>query len=190
MLLIIDNYDSFTYTLLDYFQQLGMQCEVKKNDDPTLISSSQHYTACVLSPGPSRPKDAGYLMQYLEINYDKLPILGVCLGHQAIGEFFEMNLNLAQTPMHGRVSKLTLTHPSCIFNNLQSGVKVMRYHSLVLDNKINENMVITAVSENDEVMSIQHKTLPIFGVQFHPESVLTTYGMLMLRNFLEHIEKN
>lgn len=186
MILVIDNYDSFTYNLVDYFMQLHGNVEVLRNDDPKVMQIDvKKYQGVVLSPGPKRPSDAGFLMPFIHQNHKLLPMLGVCLGHQAIGEYFGAQLIRAPEPMHGRTSKIYFDQDNTLFHNLLSGVKMMRYHSLLLADQPCPDLRFTSYTESREVMSLQHSSLPLYGVQFHPESILSTYGMIILRNWLE-----
>jgi anthranilate synthase/aminodeoxychorismate synthase-like glutamine amidotransferase len=183
VLLFIDNYDSFTYILVDYFKQLQLDILIKRNDEITIdeIKLLQPQ-AIVLGPGPNTPKDSGLMMQIINEFYLQLPMLGICLGHQAIGEFFNCKLLKAKEPRHGKTSMLIHTQHQ-LFKNLPSQFNVMRYHSLIVEN-INENeLEIIATTKANEVMAIAHKKLPIIGFQFHPESILTEYGIELLNNW-------
>jgi anthranilate synthase component II len=182
MTLLIDNYDSFTYNLYDYICQVGEEVILIKNDEKTLAEIEQiYFDNIILSPGPKRPADAGVMNEVLVRYFDSKPILGICLGHQAIGEFFGATLIKAKVPMHGITSEITHTdHP--IFNTLPKCFSVMRYHSLVLENVPNE-LEIIASTNDDVVMAIAHKNHHLTGLQFHPESILTEYGLDMIRNW-------
>ncbi len=188
-LLIIDNYDSFTYNLYDYFLQLNTVCEVLRNDERSLEEfKALEFDALVLSPGPKQPKDAGVLMELIDYFHDKKPILGICLGHQGIGEYFGATLKKAKLPVHGKTS--TLFHQKhLLFESLPGQFEVMRYHSLILEKIKNTPLGIIAQTADGEVMAIQHDTLPILGVQFHPESILTEHGLQLLKNWLDHFVK-
>lgn len=183
-LLLIDNYDSFTYNLYDYFLQSGTDCQVLRNDNPTLTDFQQlEFDALVLSPGPGKPQDAGAMMSLIDYFYNKKPILGICLGHQGIGEFFGATLKKASLPVHGKTTLLQHSgHP--IFENLPQTFKVMRYHSLILSDFENSELEVLAQTPEGEVMAIGHPSLPIHGLQFHPESILSEYGLQMLQNWL------
>ena len=183
MILLLDNYDSFTYNLVDYFAQLGKDCKVVKNDVPFQDIISEDYEAVLLSPGPGRPKDAGNLMSVLEHYHDKLPVLGICLGHQAIGEFFGAELIKAKRPMHGKISKITHSG-DCFFSGLKENVEIVRYHSLILKN-IPEKFDLLASTEDQELMAMRHNSLFVSSLQFHPEAVLTEGGLTMLSNWLD-----
>ena len=184
MLLLIDNYDSFTYNLRGYFEMLGVPVNVVRNDSPDLEDVLKSgIDAIVLSPGPKRPSDAGQLMHIVARYYTKVPILGICLGHQAIGEFFGAQLVRSREPMHGRTSVLEV-YGHKIFEGV-TDFEVMRYHSLVLD-EIPESLdVIARARDTLEVMAICHCTLPLTGLQFHPESILTHDGFRILANWVE-----
>ena len=183
MILLIDNFDSFTYNLRDYFLQLGVQIVVHRNDVPLEVISRETYEAIVLSPGPGLPENSGNLMEVLDYYHLKLPVLGIYLGHQAIGEFFGANLTRAHQPMHGKISNIEILGDNFLFNDLEKNIEVVRYHSLIL-NKIPNELLITSQTENNEIMSSMHKSLPISGIQFHPEAYLTKDGMKILQNWI------
>ncbi|KOY86591.1 para-aminobenzoate synthase [bacterium 336/3] len=187
MILVIDNFDSFTYNLLDYLGRLQVSCEVFRNNVTLDEIAQKQYKGVLLSPGPSTPKQAGNLMQILDYYHDKLPILGVCLGHQAIGEYFGANLEKAQRPMHGKISEIEILEES-IFSYLPQQFKVVRYHSLILKN-LPQDLKITAQTKDNytEIMAIEHTKLPIFGVQFHPEAILSEYGLEILENWIKKV---
>lgn len=181
--LLVDNYDSFTYMLADYIRQCNVQCDVVRNDNEQLLQPNfvNNYDALVLSPGPQTPNDAGYLMQIIKLYYLHKPILGVCLGHQAIGQFFGATLQKAIIPKHGKVD--TVTHNNNkLFNDISQNFEVTRYHSLILIN-LNLPLQISAQTAKNEIMALYHSTLPIYGVQFHPESCLTQSGLTIIKNF-------
>jgi anthranilate synthase/aminodeoxychorismate synthase-like glutamine amidotransferase len=184
LILLFDNHDSFTYNLLDYFAQLGVSCIVVKNDEYTLEEISKlAFKAIVISPGPGKPKDAGMLMDLIAKYHAQVPILGVCLGHQALGEFFGAQLNSAEHIMHGKTSQLINTQLP-MYEGMSLPFNVMRYHSLILSN-IPECLLLTAETAAQEIMSFAHKDLPIWGLQFHPESILSENGLLIIRNWLQ-----
>ncbi|USH04037.1 aminodeoxychorismate/anthranilate synthase component II [Grimontia kaedaensis] len=189
MLLIIDNYDSFTYNLYQYFCQLGVEVEVHRNDAITLADiEALAPSHLVISPGPCTPDDAGISLQAIEYFAGKLPILGVCLGHQALAQVFGGKVIRAKQVMHGKTSPVV--HRDCgVFQSLNNPLTVTRYHSLVVEaNSLPDCFEITAWTEVDggfdEIMGIRHKTLDLEGVQFHPESILTEQGHQLLQNFL------
>lgn len=195
MILIIDNYDSFTHNLARYFQELGQVVEVVRNDVVSFDKLKNYkLKALVVSPGPCSPEESAISLQAVEYFADKIPILGVCLGHQAIGQVFGGQVVRATKIMHGKASQV-YHDGTGVFEGLESPLQVVRYHSLVLAaNVIPESFKVTAWAydnsdsvapfEGDKVvMAIEHKSLPIFGVQFHPESVLSHHGHRVLRNF-------
>lgn len=183
-ILLIDNYDSFTYNLYDYFLQLGTDCTVVRNNEITFEEVHKlTFDAVVLSPGPKKPVDAGFMMELIAYYHDKVPLLGICLGHQGIGEFFGASLQKAELPMHGKTSSIQHTqHP--LFKNIPEQYKVMRYHSLLLKKLEQTPLISIAKTDENENMAIAHPQLPIYGVQFHPESILTEYGLQLLENWL------
>lgn len=191
MLLMIDNYDSFTYNLVQYFGELGAEVEVYRNDRISVAEvAAKRPSHIVLSPGPCTPNEAGICLDLIQRLKGQFPILGVCLGHQAIGQAFGGKVVRAREVMHGKVSAIEHRQQS-VFYGLPSPFTATRYHSLVVErDSLPEDFELTAWTETadgavDEIMGIQHKTLPIEGVQFHPESILTEHGHTMLRNFLE-----
>jgi anthranilate synthase component 2 len=185
-LLMIDNYDSFTYNLVQYFNMLGQEVKVVKNDEisPNDIDDMD-IDAIVISPGPCSPKEAGISVDVIKAYKEKYPILGVCLGHQSIGYAFGANIIKAKKLMHGKTS--LISHDKAgLYEGLPNPFKAVRYHSLVIDkNTLPEEFVVDAVSEDEDIMGIRHETLPIFGVQFHPESIVSEHGFDILKNFLE-----
>lgn len=178
-MLIIDNYDSFTYNLVQYFKILGETPLVVKNDEPM---PSENFSRIVISPGPGNPDTSGLSMKVLERYHKTTPILGVCLGHQCIAQFFGGEIIRASESMHGKVSPI-FHNSEGIFEGLPQGFNATRYHSLVVDN-LPECLEVTAKTKDNVVMGIKHKEAPIYGVQFHPEAILTEYGLELLRNFL------
>jgi len=185
MLLMIDNYDSFTYNLVQYFSELGEEVLTVRNDEITLAEIARlNPTYLCLSPGPSDPQHAGITLEVLREFSGKAPILGICLGHQAIGAAFGGRVIRAQTIMHGKTSEIE-TDGKGIFTHLPRRFKVTRYHSLALERATLPSCFdITATTADGEIMGIRHKTLPLEGVQFHPESILTEHGHALLKNFL------
>lgn len=190
VLLLLDNYDSFTYNLYDYFLRCGAEVKVIRNDEIELDNLNHEYEGIILSPGPGKPKDAGKMMRLIEQYHDKLPIFGVCLGMQAIGEFFGANLIQANYPMHGKMDLLNFdqTHP--LFSKIKPPLQVCRYHSLIVDQIQNSPLKLIATSDQNEPMAIAHKSLPIWGVQFHPEAILTPQGIQLINNWLSCIKSN
>ena len=189
-LLMIDNYDSFTYNIVQYFGELGAEVTVVRNDEITLdeviaLVAEKGIERIVISPGPSSPKEAGISVAAIEYFAGKLPVLGVCLGHQSIGAAFGGDIIRAGQQMHGKTSVIT-TDQKGVFADLPQQFTVNRYHSLVIDkNTLPDCLEITATSEDGEIQGVRHKTLAVEGVQFHQESILTEHGHAMLQNFLE-----
>ncbi len=191
MLLMIDNYDSFTYNVVQYLGELGSDVTVFRNDVISIqeiqnLSPSQ----IVISPGPCTPNEAGISMEVVRYFAGKIPILGICLGHQSIGQVFGGNIKKARKVMHGKLSQIH-HRSNGIFRNLQTPFKATRYHSLVIDKKQLPNCLeITAwtedeAGETEEIMGVRHKEFEVEGVQFHPESILSDYGHEILKNFLD-----
>ena len=189
-LLMIDNYDSFTYNLVQYFGELGAQVETIRNDATTVQDilarpASTRPDRIVISPGPCSPAQAGISIDLIRQAAGKIPLLGVCLGHQAIGEAFGGKVIRAQTLMHGKTSFIQHTGQG-VFRQLPSPMTVIRYHSLAIERaSLPSDLVVTAWTEDGEIMGVQHKTLSVHGVQFHPESILSEHGHAMLKNFLD-----
>ena len=188
-LLMIDNYDSFTYNIVQYLGELGADVEVARNDEITLDEVAQRIKdgvqRLVISPGPCSPAEAGISVAAIQRFAGQLPILGVCLGHQAIGAAFGGTIIRAQVLMHGKTSVITTTQQG-VFADLPRQFTVNRYHSLAIERaSCPEVLAITAWTEDGEIMGVRHKMLDIEGVQFHPESVLTEHGHAMLKNFLD-----
>jgi anthranilate synthase component 2 len=185
-LLMIDNYDSFTYNIVQYFGELGAEVEVFRNDEIAVADiAARAPDLLVVSPGPCSPLEAGISVAAIQHFAGKLPILGVCLGHQAIGAAFGGNIVRAQQLMHGKTSVITTTQEG-VFANLPRQFVVNRYHSLAIERaSCPEVLAITAWTDDGEIMGVRHQELPIQGVQFHPESILTEHGHAMLKNFLE-----
>jgi anthranilate synthase component II len=186
MLLMIDNYDSFTYNLVQYFGELGVEVKTVRNDQIDVAGiAALKPSRLVLSPGPCTPNEAGVCLDALQHFAGKLPILGVCLGHQAIGAAFGGQVVRAAVPMHGKTSRLRHQGQG-VFKGLPQDFEVVRYHSLIVEREgLPAVLEVTADVDNGEIMGLRHKTLPIEGVQFHPESILSEHGHTMLRNFLE-----
>ena len=184
-LLMIDNYDSFTYNIVQYFGELGAEVEVFRNDEITIEQiTARQPDRMVVSPGPCSPVEAGISVAAIQHFAGKLPILGVCLGHQAIGSAFGGSIIRAQQLMHGKTSVITTTQRG-VFTDLPKQFTVNRYHSLAIEkSSMPEVLEVTAWTDDGEIMGVRHKTLPIEGVQFHPESILTEHGHAMLKNFL------
>ena len=189
-LLMVDNYDSFTYNIVQYFGELGAEVEVFRNDEITVADIEARLNAgkldrLVISPGPCSPAEAGISVAAIKHFAGKLPILGVCLGHQSIGAAFGGNIIRAQELMHGKTSVITTTQKG-VFAGLPEKFTVNRYHSLAIERaSCPDELEVTAWTDDGEIMGVRHRALPIQGVQFHPESILTEHGHAMLRNFLE-----
>jgi len=186
MLLVIDNYDSFTYNLVQYFGELGEDVQVFRNDDITLEGVERLNPArIVVSPGPCTPNEAGISVPAIRHFAGKVPILGVCLGHQSIGQAFGGKIVHAKQLMHGKTSAIHHNNGS-VFRGLPGDFQATRYHSLVIERaSLPDCLEVTAWTDDGEIMGVRHKTLPIEGVQFHPESILTEHGHAMLKNFLK-----
>jgi anthranilate synthase component II len=184
--LMVDNYDSFTYNIVQYLGELGAQVEVFRNDEITLDEiAARAPDRLVISPGPCSPAEAGISVAAIRHFAGKLPILGVCLGHQSIGAAFGGTIVRAQQLMHGKTSVITTTQQG-VFAGLPKQFTVNRYHSLAIEPATCPNVLeVTARTDDGEIMGVKHKTLAIEGVQFHPESILTEHGHAMLKNFLE-----
>jgi anthranilate synthase/aminodeoxychorismate synthase-like glutamine amidotransferase len=186
-LLLIDNYDSFTFNLKDYFGQLGEEVIVVKNDEVDEQSVFDYkFDKLVISPGPNTPSEAGHLMQVINAVHDRFPILGICLGHQALGQFYGAELKQAVKPMHGKVSEISHNHEG-IYKDLPDPIKVCRYHSLLIENNETTGLITTATTSIGECMSFRHAELPVTGIQYHPEAILTEHGLQILRNWLDLI---
>jgi len=188
--LMIDNYDSFTYNLVQYLGQLGADVLVKRNDEikPEEVKDIKP-DAIVISPGPCTPKEAGISVPVIQRYYKEIPILGVCLGHQSIGYAFGAKIVRAKRLMHGKTSQITHTGEG-VFKDIPSPFTAVRYHSLVIDEKtLPPFLRVVARSEDGEIMGVQHESYPLFGVQFHPESVLSEHGLDILKNFLSIAEE-
>ena len=185
---LIDNYDSFTYNLLYYLEELGCEVTVKRNDKFELDEIS-NFDAILISPGPGIPREAGKIIEVIKKFYNTKNIFGVCLGQQAIAEAFGGKIRNLKKVYHGVSSKITLTDSDLIFNDIKSDLNVGRYHSWIVDNPIPQELKVTSVDENGEIMSIKHKDFNVRGVQFHPESILTPDGKTILNNWINTIWK-
>ncbi len=186
MLLMIDNYDSFTYNLVQYFAELGADVAVRRNDEVTLQQIDDlHPQYIVISPGPCTPSEAGISVPVIKTFAGRIPILGVCLGHQSIGQAFGGRIIHAKQLMHGKTSIIHHNGGS-VFTGLPNPFTATRYHSLVIEREsLPDCLEITAWTDDGEIMGVRHKTLAVHGVQFHPESILTEHGHDMLDNFLK-----
>ena len=187
MLLMIDNYDSFTYNLVQYFAELGEEVKVFRNDEITVEDIAKLNPARIcISPGPCSPAEAGISVETIKRYAGQIPILGVCLGHQAIGEAFGGKVIRAQKVMHGKTDSIHHTGAG-VFKDLPDPFKVTRYHSLAIEKRSLPAMLeVTATSSDGEIMGVRHKELAVEGVQFHPESILSEHGHALLKNFLQN----
>lgn len=190
MILMIDNFDSFTYNLVQYFFMLGKEVVVRRNNEITVEEAiAMNPEFIVISPGPGRPENAGIIIELIRAAAGKLPLLGVCLGHQAIGHAFGAEVIKAKRVMHGKASSVEHDGKG-IFCKLNSPLKAVRYHSLALkEETLPECLEITARSEDGEIMGVRHKQYLIEGIQYHPESILTTTGKRQLANFITEVEE-
>ncbi|KYD11369.1 anthranilate synthase component II [Heyndrickxia sporothermodurans] len=191
MIILLDNYDSFTYNLFQYLSELGEEVKVFRNDGITIEQITEMKPeAIVLSPGPGTPEQAGICMEVIKACYQNIPILGVCLGHQAIAAAFGATIVQAKEIKHGKISRI-LHCGEGMFQYMSQPLEVMRYHSLVIDrNSLSSEFIIAATSMDDqEIMAIKHEYFPLYGVQFHPESIGTKTGKDIIRNFLMEMRK-
>ena len=189
MLLLLDNYDSFTYNIYQLLTNLGAEVEVVRNDVTTVDEiRAKKYKGIVISPGPGLPKDAGITENVIRELGTETPILGICLGHQAIGEVFGGKIVRAKEIVHGKASPIR-HHGTGIYRNIHAGTQVARYHSLIIEREsLPDVLEITSDLGDGTIMGVRHKTLPIEGIQFHPESILTHDGRAMMENYLTDIE--
>ena len=184
-LLVIDNYDSFTYNVVQYLGELGAEVEVVRND---LVEAEalnyQEFNALIISPGPCDPNKAGISLKAIDLAKDSMPILGICLGHQCIGQYFGGKIVRAERLMHGKTSAVEHDGKE-IFQSMPCPFQATRYHSLIIEPKsLPSELGVTAQTQHGEIMAIRHKTFPIWGVQFHPESLATEKGIMILKNFM------
>ena len=186
MILLLDNYDSFTYNVFQLLSELGAAVEVVRNDKIS-VDEVKNYSAVVISPGPGVPSDAGISEDLIRNLSGKLPILGICLGHQAIGEVFGGKIIRAKEIVHGKTSKL-IHNGKGIYSGLNQGVEVGRYHSLIIEREtLPDCLEITSELDDGTIMGVRHKNFDVEGIQFHPESILTPEGRRMMSNFLTHL---
>ena len=187
MILLIDNYDSFSYNLYQLIGQIDPGIKVIRNDEMTIEEIEElDISAIILSPGPKKPSDAGICIEVVRHFAGKHPILGVCLGHQAICEAFGATVSYAKQLMHGKTSVVTLPLDNPLYKGMEETMRVARYHSLaVLEETLPEELKVVVKSDDGEVMAIEHRDYPIYGLQFHPESVLTEDGLSIMKNFLK-----
>ncbi len=187
MILLIDNYDSFTHNLARYIKQVtNLKLMIIKNDDMTLTEVIKlSPTLLVISPGPGTPEKAGISLACIEYFHQKIPILGICLGHQSIAQYFGSTISHATTILHGKTSRVH-HDDDLIFNGIPSTFNATRYHSLAIQKEsLTHDLVAIAKTDDDEIMAIKHKSLPIYGIQFHPEAYLTEYGHTLINNFFK-----
>ncbi|MCF8069951.1 MAG: aminodeoxychorismate/anthranilate synthase component II [Desulfobacterales bacterium] len=186
MIVMIDNFDSFTYNLVQYLSQLGADMKVIRNNAATVAEiESWNPNGIVISPGPGKPDSAGISLDAVKQFSGKCPLLGVCLGHQTIAEVFGGKIISSKKIMHGKTSSIT-TDGKGLFNGIKSPFDAMRYHSLAVSrDSISDDLIVTAESDDNEIMGIRHKTHPTEGIQFHPESIMTPVGKRLLRNYLK-----
>ena len=187
MILIIDNYDSFTFNLYQFVGSINQDVLVKRNDKITVEEIAQLKPShIILSPGPGYPKDAGICEEVLQNLKESFPIMGVCLGHQAIGEVFGGTVGPAPQLVHGKQSKIMIKGKCKLFEGLQESFPAARYHSLVVEKEgLPEELIVAAETEDGEIMAVKHRDYEVYGVQFHPESIMTPDGMQIIKNFLE-----
>lgn len=185
MLLMIDNYDSFVYNLVRYFEELGEEIKVYRNDKITIEEiEKMNITGIIISPGPKSPKEAGLSLEIIDKFKDRLPILGICLGHQCIGHYFGGEIIKGKEPIHGKISYIRHKGEK-LFNDIKIPLRVTRYHSLIIRKEsIPECLEVTSETEDGVIMGIEHKEYDIFGVQFHPEAEMTEEGHKLLSNFI------
>ena len=191
MILLIDNYDSFSYNLYQLIGEMNPDIKVVRNDELTVEEIRKlKPKRIMLSPGPGRPEEAGNIIEVVKTLGKEIPVLGVCLGHQAICAAFGADITYAKELMHGKQSEVTFDTDSYLFRNCPKKALVARYHSLAADkNTIPEELVVTACTKDGEVMAVQHRTYPVYGVQFHPESIMTPDGKQMLYNFIHMADR-
>lgn len=190
MLLMIDNYDSFVYNLVRYFKELNEEVEVYRNDKITLdVIKEAKYKGIIISPGPKGPKESGLCLEIIDKFKGKIPILGICLGHQCIGHYFGGKIIKGKEPVHGKLSEISHSNKG-IFKNIKNPLVVTRYHSLVISKEnLPRDLEIVAETKDNVIMAIKHKVYPIFGVQYHPEAELSEEGHKLLDNFILECKK-
>lgn len=185
MLLMIDNYDSFVYNLVRYIEEIGESVEVIRNDKIKMnLIDNNKYLGIIISPGPKNPSESGSCLDIIDKFKGRIPILGICLGHQCIGHYFGNRIIKGKMPMHGKISEITHNNKG-IFYDIKNPLKVTRYHSLIIEKKnLSEELEVTAETTDGVIMGIEHNKFPIYGVQFHPEAELTEEGHKILENFI------
>jgi len=187
MILIIDNYDSFTYNVVQQFGMFGKKIKVVKNNQITIKKISQlQCSHIVLSPGPGNPSNAGVSNRIVEHYYKMIPMLGVCLGHQVIGDVFKCKVKKSSSIFHGKTSMIYHEGKSKIYKNIPLKFNATRYHSLIIDRKnIHKDIIVNAQLDDGTIMGVEHRKYPLYGVQFHPESIVTEYGKQIIENFIK-----
>ena len=185
-MILIENYDSFTYNLVQYLRELGVNPLIIKNDETSLEEiEKMNFSSLIISPGPSNPDNAGISLDIIDKFYKTKKIFGVCLGHQCIAQYFGAKIVKSNNPMHGKVSKVNFLQDEILFNSIPQGFFATRYHSLVVDNdSVSYPIEIIAKTEDDVIMAIKHSFYCVYGVQFHPEAILTQFGKVLLSNFI------
>ena len=186
-MILIDNYDSFTYNIVQYLQELGKNPKIYENDKITINDlKTIDFESIIISPGAGNPNTAGVSMEIIKEFWRTKKVLGICLGHQCIGQFFGAKIIKSPSPTHGKTSEILCDKKSKLFQNIPQTFNVTRYHSLEIDkNSMPDCLKISATTQDGVIMTIEHKTLPIYGVQFHPEAILTEYGHELLKNFID-----
>lgn len=184
-MILIDNYDSFTYNIVQYLKELGINPKIFKNDEITIDELNNiDFSSIIISPGPGNPDESGISMEVIKKFYKTKKILGICLGHQCIAQAFGCKIVKAKVPMHGKVSQIYF-EKDALFNSIKQGFEATRYHSLIVDTNSLTNQIIPLGYTKDKIlMALKHKDYPIYGVQFHPEAILTQYGKELLKNFI------
>lgn len=188
MLLLIDNFDSFSHILADLIRQTGEELTILRSDATPEQVEQIDFQGLILSPGPGKPSDSGNLMHIFKAHQGRIPVLGICLGHQAIGEFFGAELVKNQVPTHGKVHPVRKTNPHYFTQNLPEQFQVTRYHSLQLKN-LPDCLESILETESGEIMGIAHRSLPIFGIQYHPEAFLTEFGLEIIQNWIKAVHR-
>lgn len=185
-MILIDNYDSFTYNIVQYLKELGVEPKIFKNDKITIDELKRlNFNHIIISPGPKNPDNAGISIEVIREFYKTKKILGICLGHQCIAQYFGAKIIKDKNPTHGKVSEIFFDEKSELFKNIKQGFLATRYHSLVVDpDSLTKNLAQLAHTQDKTLMAIKHKDYPIYGVQFHPDAILTQYGKVLLLNFI------
>lgn len=187
MILIVDNFDSFTWNLTDYIEQTGEEILLVRNTVCPEDSFSEKIKGVVLSPGPGKPEDAGFLLNYVRYYEKRKPVLGICLGHQAIAQLYGSAIGKAPHPSHGKISEIHLDTSHYLFTGLPQKINVVRYHSLIAE-KLPDNLRIICQTEN-LIMGVSHTEYPVCGIQFHPEAYLTDYGQTIIQNWISFVNR-